>query len=430
MKNRFNPVFLCFRDLHYLIRRALYKYMKTILTFVLIGVCTGALLVSAQELQSVQTTQVAPQQGRVLLDSDSNEAEVDPVQYEEAEGDPGQSIITDEEETTVAQPEWTDLNDSDPGVTIDVDVNKNLGTDIVDIGVVAPQNSVDEDNDEFGDDGSRRLDDDDDGDSVPTTQYNETDLEFIKERAESDEKGGTTDMNIGLGELQENQAAYLKLEGIDGESEENSRMHIQLGDIKGEAQETRAAYVKIGDIKGDASDSDTSEAKKPKEIVVVGSKVREAVEAGAVVRGWDPEKKEARIGAADVQLEEDLVDFAAGILAGDNNVTDIGATEKSVSMKYKVPAKLFGIFNSSLEQETTVTFGDGVSGRVKVKFPWTRFFYRVDENVDVENIQSRLQPEIDDEVLVDSEATETTPAEQAKLIEVIHNVSLSIRESV
>jgi hypothetical protein len=379
-------------------------------------VCTGALLVSAQELQSVQTTQVAPQQGRVLLDSDSNEAEVDPVQSEEVESDPGQSIITGEEETTVAQPEWTDLNDSDPGVSIDVDANNNRGTDIVDIGVVAPQNSVDEDNDEFGDDGSRRLDDDDDGDSVPTTQYNETDLEFIKERAdarsESDEKSGTTDMNIGLGELQENRAAYLKLKGIDGET-----------------QETRAAYVKLGDIKGESTDSGTSEAKKPKEIVVVGSKVREAVEAGAVVRGWDPEKKEARIGAADVQLEEDLVDFAAGILAGDNNITDIGATGKSVSMKYKVPAKLFGIFNSSLEQETTVTFGDGVSGRVKVKFPWTRFFYRVDENVDVENIQSRLQPEIDDEVLVDSEATETTPAQQAKLIEVIHNVSLSIRES-
>jgi hypothetical protein len=390
--------------------------MKTILTFVLIGVCTGALLVSAQELQSVQTTQVAPQQGRVLLDSDSNEAEVDPVQSEEVESDPGQSIITGEEETTVAQPEWTDLNDSDPGVSIDVDANNNRGTDIVDIGVVAPQNSVDEDNDEFGDDGSRRLDDDDDGDSVPTTQYNETDLEFIKERAdarsESDEKSGTTDMNIGLGELQENRAAYLKLKGIDGET-----------------QETRAAYVKLGDIKGESTDSGTSEAKKPKEIVVVGSKVREAVEAGAVVRGWDPEKKEARIGAADVQLEEDLVDFAAGILAGDNNITDIGATGKSVSMKYKVPAKLFGIFNSSLEQETTVIFGDGVSGRVQVKFPWTRFFYRVDENVDVENIQSRLQPEIDDEVLVDSEATETTPAQQAKLIEVIHNVSLSIRES-
>lgn len=368
--------------------RARYEYMKTILTLVVVGVFTGAFQVSAQDLQSVEATQLTPQQGRVHLDSDSDVA---------AEGDLDQPIVTGEDQTTTTQPEWTDYNISDPGVT-DED-EENSGTEQTDIGFTSETqlNESDEDRDtdiiDIGEGvpqenraGYLKIGDIK-GESGVVAEEVTSDLfvsELEDEAKESGEKGGTEDIIIDDDELQEARSGYVK-----------------IGDIKGETQETRAIYVEIKGIDGESDDSGSSQAKKPKEIVVVGSKVREAVEAGVVVRGWDPEKKEARIGADDVKTEDDLVDYAAGILASDELVSNIEIADSSIGVEIRQQVKLFGIFPAQMELRVDVATDPDEEGRVKVKFPWWAFL--AGGALSAEEIETAIETDLADNVEVEQE---------------------------
>ncbi|MCB9810946.1 MAG: hypothetical protein H6779_05095 [Candidatus Nomurabacteria bacterium] len=138
------------------------------------------------------------------------------------------------------------------------------------------------------------------------------------------------------------------------------------------------------------------------------------------IRGWDPEEKREFLTTvkthAEVKSNQDLENFAKGVMVEDEEVEDIEVTEKSVSVKYNVPAKFLGLFKSEIEQETTVTFGDGEHGKVKVRYPWHRIFFKVDKQVQEEALTEILLPEIDDEVLVTAEGEAVTPAAKASIV--------------
>lgn len=108
--------------------------------------------------------------------------------------------------------------------------------------------------------------------------------------------------------------------------------------------------------------------------------------SAVLVRGWDAEKKAAFMQTvkahAQLQSEQDLENFATGILLRDPKVASVEADTDSEHISYKVPAKFLGMFATTIKSETEVTFGDGIRGRmpqqVKVRFPWYRFLYKVD----------------------------------------------------
>jgi len=109
-----------------------------------------------------------------------------------------------------------------------------------------------------------------------------------------------------------------------------------------------------------------------------------SVSAKAVeVRGWDPKKKEEFLGTvkthAELQSGQDLENFAKGILVEDENMEDIAIGEEGVQIAYRVPAKLFSIFEKNIKADIlvrTASAGDP-GGRVKIKFPWYSFLYRI-----------------------------------------------------
>jgi hypothetical protein len=145
----------------------------------------------------------------------------------------------------------------------------------------------------------------------------------------------------------------------------------------------RAVFVKYGDIKGESSDSGLSGGNvetefkvgkgekapsKPKEIVVVGSKVR----------GWDPKNKETIIGVAPstaslVTDSDDLVLFAAKVVEEDELVEEVNFTYTKIEYDYKEQGTLFWIIPVDLTLRASVDIDGDEIGRIKVKFPWWSF---------------------------------------------------------
>lgn len=120
----------------------------------------------------------------------------------------------------------------------------------------------------------------------------------------------------------------------------------------------------------------SGKAKKPKEIVVVGSKVR----------GWDAKTKEEIVGAAkpvdEVRNIPDAIAFAAKILDENGHFNELRMDDSNASVDYEHGLRLLGFWRTTMRAETTVTFGDGVQGdtdelgRIKVQFPWWHVFGR------------------------------------------------------
>jgi hypothetical protein len=260
-------------------------------------------------------------------------------------------------------------------------------------------------------------------------QRNQTDLEFIKELSAP---GSAL------------RAIYVKFDDIKGESQDSaggggtnelrlddtagtvgSNQSIQVGANQTETADGSEEQFFTVELTGGWSarggDGDiiitggySGKARKPKEIVVVGSKVR----------GWDPKTKEEIVGLAPtdssgVRNLDDLSLFTARSITQDDNIEDVTMTENSVTVEYDQPGRLLGFIPAQLTAETTVTFGDGEQGaRVKVKFPWYSFLYR--KSISISELETVILPEIDDEVLVGFENGD--PAVHARAFQAISNI--------
>ncbi|MDO8600768.1 MAG: hypothetical protein Q7R73_04160 [bacterium] len=110
------------------------------------------------------------------------------------------------------------------------------------------------------------------------------------------------------------------------------------------------------------------------------------------VRGWDPKQKEEFLATvkthAQVRSGQDLENFARGVLVRDENVESVTIGEEGVQFSYRMPAKLFGIFNASLVARVDVD----AESRVKVRFPWLRIFFS--EPVGALKIQESVEKEL------------------------------------
>lgn len=213
---------------------------------------------------------------------------------------------------------------------------------------------------------------------------------------DEEEHGGTEDIHIGIDEMHEETEEHM--------DEMHEEMDEHMDEMMGEDHD-----------EDDGHDEDDEHHMHDGE-VVHGNRISvRAIE----VRGWDAETKAELLAEvkthAEVNSEHELEHFAQGTLLKNEDVESIEVDESKVRVRTHVPAKFLGVINTTVEGETTITFGDGEHGSVKVKFPWYRFFFKMDDRFNEESVAASLLPEIDDEVLVHAEAS-MKPSMQASII--------------
>jgi len=195
-----------------------------------------------------------------------------------------------------------------------------------------------------------------------------------------------------------------KMRGIDsndtGESAAGPAL-LEIDPIDGEIPESKAPEGKT--VQYNESDLDFMQKN------VISANARE-------IDGWNDEEKKNFLQAvkeyAQVKSEQELENFAKGVLLEDNNVQSIEVSEEKVDLAYEMPARFLGIFNASLVARAEVRR----EGIVKVTFPWYSFLFK--KLVVVRDIESEAEanvPEIGDEVLVSFET-------RARVIRTLHTI--------
>lgn len=229
-----------------------------------------------------------------------------------------------------------------------------------------------------------------DGIKLETRSMMHVDDDEDEERNEDEVHDEDEDIRIGIGERHEEAEEHM--------DEMMSAKHDEADDVDEDDEDDREEHRM-----NDAEDMHGN---------AVSVHARE-------VRGWDAQAKAELLAEvktqAEVNSEQELEHFAQGALLQNEDVESIEAGESEVRVRAHVPAKFLGIVDTTVEQETTITFGDGEHGKVKVKFPWYRFLFKMDDRFNEEAVASSLLPEIDDEVLVKAEAS-VTPSLQASAI--------------
>lgn len=220
-------------------------------------------------------------------------------------------------------------------------------------------------------------------DDAALDQHNETNLEFIRERASS---SGTLFMN--------------KADLVESIAAEATSLHP--GD------EIRVILMPAPGVSDD-DDDDDSRAKKPKEIVIVGSKIREDEELSEALH--DPGITLLEIAA--VEDAEDLLLYAAQIANEDENVDDIVLSSNHVGMSYDMRGRLLGFVQVKYAVQVSVEeiYTDEY-GRVKVQFPWWHFLVR--KEMSAEELKTELEKGLE-LVGLEPASSEDRPSESISL---------------
>ena len=234
-------------------------------------------------------------------------------------------------------------------------------------------------------------------------------------------------------EPQEASADYLlKIKGGEGESEKGGNVETEWKVEEGESAVDKATpQLMEANTKG-SHDGD------PDRPVVEGKVLQNnqsdldflrgnAVSMSAVeVRGWDPQQKQEFLATvkahAEVQSEQDLENFATGVLLKDQNVEQITLNFEKVEMRYSMPAKFLGFIDSSVPVRTEVD----TTGRVKVQFPWYGFLFRQYVNASelVADVEAAL-PEVNEEVLVSFENRAAVLLTLKEVLKTKHDVAMN-----
>ncbi|TSC85589.1 MAG: hypothetical protein G01um10148_975 [Parcubacteria group bacterium Gr01-1014_8] len=146
--------------------------------------------------------------------------------------------------------------------------------------------------------------------------------------------------------------------------------------------------------KGGREDDDDSGQEKDKDDSPDPMKGGVHVAAGDV-DGLTEDEKEAFLARvkthAQVKSGQDLENFAKGILIKDDNVEELSSDEDSVEVRYRVPAKFLGLFETTLPIEVVAEKAQGeLGGGVKVKFPWFRFLFGIPDDVSQSSLETSV----------------------------------------
>jgi len=222
-----------------------------------------------------------------------------------------------------------------------------------------------------------------------------------------------------------------------GADEESTITTMSKADLIESLHKSRAVFVKFGDIKGESSDESSAEsslnsqldseeatrAKKPKEIVIVGSKVRDVNVPQLVFPSETAGHKfDVFFDVELVSSDDDVELHAVSVAQSDENIKEITLTENSVLLKYKTKIHLLGFLPLIISHRIEVNLEDGDEyGRVKVQLPWWHVFGRkIVKPAD-------LQLSIEESLSTVDWASETISLSfqkiQAQTLQIISNVS-------
>ena len=223
--------------------------------------------------------------------------------------------------------------------------------------------------------------------SAYVTQPNESDLDFIAQPTtttkESGEKGGTEDINIGVGESSAG-PALLEIDTIRGESPDDEKKgNVEINWKVEEGQKLVPVFLEIGGIDGEATETSANDRLQTAG-PVTGWPAGGVFVASGDVNGLTAEQKQAFLATvktwAEVQSEQDLQNFAVGVMMQEAQPAEsLSLNYEKIKFTYNMPAKWLGIIPASYKAEVSIDKGDNENwdfGRVKVKFPWYSFLMR------------------------------------------------------
>jgi hypothetical protein len=334
---------------------------------------------SSQSIGATTTESAALQQGRVLLDSDTNETK----ESTSADGDPDQPFISGQLYSSS-----TEMNKAD---LVEGVMPEPTGIEHEDIGIT-------DDNDTNGD-----------SESGSQTSPSQTKVIILAPSAE--DNSNTHDPGITL---LENLASL----GIDDD---------EFGFISQEKVYVHSGYLILSDIKGESLDEEQKgnieitwkveegKASKPKEIVVVGSKTADKASPKlleAVCKG-----QFATCEPQGAVTPDTLKDFAQRTVNSFASVNEIRMDDSKIEMDGMQPFKLFGLIPMNIKQTISVSVDTDSFARVKVKFPWYSFLgsSTVQQNELQDNLEKGIvatQASKWKAVELDATKFETVPTEQ------------------
>ena len=96
--------------------------------------------------------------------------------------------------------------------------------------------------------------------------------------------------------------------------------------------------------------------------------------------------------ALQVQNDTDLDSYSMSVKQQDSSVSEVSSDSDSVSVDYKIPAKLFGFISVDLTEKASVKVKDQSTTDVTVSRPWWSVFAKADDHKDAltANIKSRI----------------------------------------
>ncbi len=119
-----------------------------------------------------------------------------------------------------------------------------------------------------------------------------------------------------------------------------------------------------------------------------------------------------------VQSDTDLDAYSMSIQQNDASVSAVSSDDTSVSVDYKVPAKLFGFISLNMTETASVEVGDNNSTEVYVSRPWWSFMAKADDHKDA--FASRIKSHLPQNVSASATAdARLTASEKAQLISAI-----------
>lgn len=137
---------------------------------------------------------------------------------------------------------------------------------------------------------------------------------------------------------------------------------------------------------------------------------KRTTEAKIEVRGWDPEKKEKIVEKVTAETNKNL------------ELNSVEITEDAVDIDYAAPVKLFGFIPM-----TALVHISAADERVKVKFPWYRFFLRSDYTNIAREAEGVFQNNQTD---LEFLKTQGTDAYQFRIFELLSNVLKTKHDTV
>lgn len=216
-----------------------------------------------------------------------------------------------------------------------------------------------------------------------------------------------TFLSLGFSSAYAQTGAKLEV-GADIRAETSSETSSSSINSESEQEASSDYFMKLGDIKGESSTKGGGR-------ISVGD-----------VNGLTLEEKQAFMATvkahAQVKSQQDLDNFARGILLSDSNASSIEADEEKAKISYKMPARFLGVFKTSIKTEAKVEN----DREVKVKLPWYSFLYQ--KLVAAGKIESDIEanlPNTETEVLVSFENRARVLAVLSEVLKARHEATVT-----